>query len=554
MSTVSHVLIKTNYYRDSLQLLKISDNIKHNSGILEASVIMGTKTNKDILVKLGFPANRVSQAKESDAIIAIQAQDKKSLDSALTRLHEALEGRQDKTTDNNVMKNKTGDLESALRAMPDANLALLSIPGEYVREFAFKLIDSGIHQQIFSDHVSLEDELSIKKYGVENNVLVLGPEAGTSIINGKGIGFSNLLRTGPVGIVAAAGTGLQEVSTLLDHCGIGVRHGLGVGGNDPKETIGGLMMLYSIKVLENCSDIQVIDIVSKPPSPSIQEKVIDYIRQKGKKKYVITFIGDSKLLQRKSHADKGDTKIIETNSLTSSVFAVAKQLGNRHFKNALDTIYISPKVLLKTLQKEWEKLQKYQKYIRALYTGGTFTYETQVVLNQAGLKEVYSNTPIKNSRMLPNSSTSLGNSIIDLGDEEFTKGRAHPMIDPTIRKLRLVDEGSDAAVAVILLDFVLGYGSNKDPVGAILNEINKAKRTAEKDGRYLSIIAHVCGTRQDPQDYEGSIYRLKNAGCIVLPTNCLAAVASAVISSRNKINLQEIYSKYLEIGNNYIPA
>jgi hypothetical protein len=232
------------------------------------------------------------------------------------------------------------------------------------------------------------------------------------------------------------------------------------------------------------------------------------------------------------------------------VFAVAKQLGNRHFKNALDTIYISPKVLLMTLQKEWEKLQKYQKYIRALYTGGTFTYETQVVLNHAGLKEVYSNTPIKNSRMLPNSSTSLRNSIIDLGDEEFTKGRAHPMIDPIIRKLRLVDEGSDAAVAVILLDFVLGYGSNKDPVGAILNEINKAKRTAEKDGRYLSIVAHVCGTRQDPQDYEGSVYRLKNAGCLVLPTNCLAAVASAVISLRNKINLQEIYSKYLDIGNN----
>ena len=135
------------------------------------------------------------------------------------------------------------------------------------------------------------------------------------------------------------------------------------------------------------------------------------------------------------------------------MFAVAKQLGNRHFKNALDTIYIPPKVLLKTLQKEWEKLQNYQKYIRALYTGGTFTYEAQVVLNQAGLKEVYSNTPIKGSRMLPNSSTSLRNSIIDLGDEEFTKGRAHPMIDPTIRKLRLVDEGSDAVCSSYIVRF-----------------------------------------------------------------------------------------------------
>jgi FdrA protein len=550
LSTVSQVLIKHNYYRDSLQLLRISDNIKHNAGILEASVIMGTKTNKDILVKLGFPVARVNQAKESDAIIAIRAQDKKSLDYAMTKLNEVLEGKQDKATANKMIKNRTGDLNSALKAMPDVNLALISIPGEYVRDLAFKLIDAGIHQQIFSNHVSLEDELIIKKHAAENNVLVLGPEAGTSIINSKGIGFSNSIQMGPVGIVAAAGTGLQEVSTLLDHCGIGVKHGLGVGGNDPKEMIGGLMMLNSIKVLENTNDIQVIDIVSKPPSPSVQDKVIDYIVQKGKKKYVITFIGGSESKGKKSHVDK--RKIIQTNSLASSVLAVAKQLGNSQFKNALDNIFIRPEVLAKALQKEWKKLQKDQKYIRALYTGGTFTYETQVVLSGAGLKDIYSNTPITNAMSLPDPSTSLKNSVIDLGEEEFTRGRAHPMIDPTIRKLRLIDEASDLGVAVIILDFVLGYGSNQDPVGAIVDEINEVKMTAEKDGRYLSIVTHVCGTRKDLQDYEGSINRLKNSGCIVLPTNCLAAVASAIISSRNKINLEKIYSSYLEIGNNYI--
>jgi FdrA protein len=548
VSTVSHVLIKTNYYRDSLQLLKISDIVKHHSGILEASVMMGTKTNKAVLVRLGFPATKVIRAKDSDVIIAIQAQDRKSLDSALTNLDDALGGQQEIVIDKNV-KNRHGDLESALRVMPDANLALVSVPGEHVRDLAFELIDAGIHQHIFSDHVPLQDELAIKKHGIKKRLFVLGPEAGTSIVNGKGIGFSNSLQTGPVGIVAAAGTGLQEVSTLLDHCEIGVEHGLGVGANDPKETIGGIMMLYSLRVLETCSDIQVIDIVSKPPSPVVKEKVLDYIRKEGKKKYVVTFIGDSKSTRKKSRKDKRGTKIIEARSLTSSVLAVAKQLGNRHFKDALDVIYVSPEVLLKTLKKEWEKLRKSQKYIRALYTGGTFTYETQVVLNQAGLDEIYSNTPTRNSRGLPDPSKSLKNSIIDLGDGEFTKGRAHPMIDPTIRKLRLLNEASDDLVAVILLDFVLGYGSNQDPVGALINEIKDAKRIAQRNGRYLSIIAHVCGTRNDFQDFDGSVYRLKNSGCVVLPTNCLAAVASAIISSRNKVNLQDVYSRYLAIGN-----
>lgn len=538
-----YVQVRQNFYRDSLQLLKISDKIKRQSGIHEAAVVMGTRTNKQILSKLGFPQDKIKQAKESDSIIAIKAQDKKSLDSVLTRLDNLLEGT-DRIISGTEKTGQTLDLNSALISMHDANLALISVPGEYVKDLSLRLIDANIHQQIFSDHVPISDELVIKKHASDNGILILGPGSGTSIINGKGVGFSNIIRNGPVGIVAAAGTGLQEVSTLLDRSEIGVKHGLGVGGNDPKDEIGGIMIIESIKALEACKDIRIIDIVSKPPSSQVKEKITEYILSKGKKNYVLTFIGTAKMTNYHVKA----RKVMEVNTLTSSVLAVAKQSGADNFRKTIQEIYIPSMTLRKRLEKEWLKLHKSQKYLRALLTGGTFTYEAQVILNGIPLRDIYSNVPIVGSRVLPNTSKSYMNSVIDLGEEEFTEGRAHPMIDPTIRKLRLLDESMDSKVAVIMLDFVLGYGSNSDPVGAIINEIRNTKTNAERQGRYLSIVAYVCGTKRDPQNYESSMQLLKRSGVIVMPTNAFATIASATIASRGRIDLEQIYAKYIDLG------
>ena len=538
-----YVQVRQNFYRDSLQLLKISDKIKRQSGIHEAAVVMGTRTNKQILSKLGFPQAKIKQAKESDSIIAIKAQDKKSLDSVLTRLDDLLEGT-DRIMSGIENTGQTLDLNSALISMHDVNLALISVPGEYVKDLSLRLIDAGIHQQIFSDHVPISDELVIKKHASDNGILILGPGSGTSIINGKGVGFSNIIRNGPVAIVAAAGTGLQEVSTLLDRSEIGVKHGLGVGGNDPKDEIGGIMIIESIKALEACNDIRIIVIVSKPPSSQVKEKITEYILSKGKKNYVLTFIGTAKMTNYHVKA----RKVLEVNTLTSSVLAVAKQSGVDNFRKTIEEIYIPSMTLSKRLEKEWLELHKSQKYLRALLTGGTFTYEAQVILNGIPIRDIYSNVPIDGSRVLPNTSKSYMNSVIDLGEEEFTEGRAHPMIDPTIRKLRLLDESMDSKVAVIMLDFVLGYGSNSDPVGAIINEIRNAKTNAERQGRYLSIVAYVCGTKRDPQNYEFSMQLLKRSGVIVMPTNAFATIASATIASRGRIDLEQIYAKYIDLG------
>src|SRR5918997_2553347 len=493
---VSHVVIKPNFYRDSLQLMKISEKLRQSSGVSEASIVMATETNRGVLIRLGFSPSLIEQANESDMIIAVRAKDQRSIDLASEQIGKLFDSTDEKGGEGRLDsrdREKTTDIDLALKKMPDTNLVLLSIPGEYVRDISYKLIDQGIHQQIFSDHVPVEDERKIKKHAVAKGVLILGPGAGTSIINGKGIGFSNTISVGPVGIVAAAGTGLQEVACLLDQCGIGVKHGLGVGGNDPKDKIGGIMMLECMKILEKDDDIKVIAIVSKPPSPSVEQKIVEYVIGNSTKKYVLAFIGGQlaaaagkrqQKQQQESHSENfhsetrssvntfssadttattadRHTGIVKVNSLASCVLAIANALGNQQLQKAISQLYIQPEGLVNLLQGEWSKLQSNQKYIRALYTGGTFTYEAQVILRDIiDIGQMHSNAPIEQIRKLQDSFKSEKHSIIDLGEEEFTKGRPHPMIDPTIRKLRILEEVKDPEVGVILLDFVLGYGSH----------------------------------------------------------------------------------------------
>jgi FdrA protein len=570
---VSHVMIKPNFYRDSLQLMKISEKLRQSSGVSEASIVMATETNKGVLIRLGFSPSLIEQANESDMIIAIKAKDQQSIDLVAEQIGKLFESPEENRLDSRD-EEKTTDIDMALRKMPRTNLVLLSIPGEYVKDISYKLIEQGIHQQIFSDHVPVEDELKIKKQAATKGVLILGPAAGTSIINGRGIGFSNTISVGPVGIVAAAGTGLQEVACLLDQCGIGVKHGLGVGGNDPKDKVGGIMMLECMKILEKDDDIKVIAIISKPPSPSVEQKIIEYVIGNGTKKYVLAFIGGQLTAAAEkrresrtesfpsqtsfSSANTTNSKqtttadrhagIVKVNSLASCVLAIANALGNHQLQKANSHLYVSSERLVSLLQREWSELQSKQKFIRGLYTGGTFTYEAQVILRDIiDIGQIYSNAPIEQIKRLQDSFKSEKHTIIDLGEEEFTQGRPHPMIDPTIRKFRILEEAKDPEVGVILLDFVLGYGSNPDPVGAVIDELQLAKEIAHKQGHYLPVITHVCGTKNDIQGYERSISKLRSVGCVVMPTNALAVIASALVAQRGQIELGDIYSSFIEL-------
>ncbi|MEM0060748.1 MAG: hypothetical protein QW726_02305 [Fervidicoccaceae archaeon] len=535
---VSGVIVEKNLMRDSLQLMKISEELKKLSGVLEAIVAMGTETNKEIAKQLGLLLPEVEKAGDSDLFIAIAAKDNASLDNALAKARELLSA----PVSGGEMEYL--DLESAISALPDANLAIVSVPGEYARDVTMKLLERGIHVHLFSDHVPEEHEVELKKYAYERGLLVLGPGAGTSIINGKAIAFANAVRRGPIGIIAAAGTGLQEVSSLIHNMGLGISHGLGVGGGDVKNYVGGLMTKLSLLYLEKDPSTKIITIVSKPPQQETLDSILNFAAENTKKPIVLGFMGKVDMRIPEGMGER----VSVARTLHATALEAVRLVSQSTYEQIWEKYTIPFGKLRDSLKPHYEKLKSSQKYIRALYTGGTLTSEALMIFDLLGI-EIYSNAPLKGQRKLEDPFKSVGNTVVDLGEEEFTAGRAHPMIDPTIRRIRLIDEAKDPEVAVILMDFVLGYGSHPDPAGAHLDAIREAKRIAERDGRHLIIIGYVLGVKEDPQGFEEQVRKLESEGVLVYPTNAISALAAATAALRGNLDskkLDVLYEEYLK--------
>ena len=405
--------------------------------------------------------------------------------------------------------------------MPGANIAIVSVPGEYAKLEVSKAIERGMHTFLFSDNLSIEEEIELKERAREKGLLVMGPGCGTSIINGIGLGFSNIVDKGPIGVIAAAGTGLQEVTTLVSNLGSGITHGIGVGGRDLSEEVGGITTLEAIKLLSSDKSTGVLLLVSKPPSNSVAERIRETVRETGKPT-VLCFLG--------SNLKSNDANIYFESTLEkASVRAV--QLAQKNNKKPRIN---SGNKWKKLAQKSLRSLDSKQRYIRGLYSGGTLCYEAQQVLEPI-LGNVYSNAPLDKKYKLKDSNKSEGNSLIDLGEEEFTVGRPHPMIDANLRSQRLLQEASKANVAVILFDVVLGYVASPDPAGDLLPAIKEAKKAAKKKGRNLVFVSHVCGTDNDPQGLKDQEDKLKDEGVLVFPTNALASRVAGMITARGEI-------------------
>ena len=536
MSKVSNI-VKKNFHRDSVQLLHLSEEAKKIEGIKDAAVVMGTTTNKEILEKLSLLTDEGRAASESDMILAVMADTQSIIDSTMKQIEEmvlkppAAKGRSFYSVD------------AALQAVPDANLAVVSIPGEHAREVVLKLLDKGLSVHLFSDHVPPDHELELKQYARERGLLVMGPGAGTSIIGGKAIAFANAVKRGKISVVAAAGTGLQEVTVLLSEAGLGVSEALGTGGGDVKAKIGGITTLQSIEALEQDPATSTVLVVSKPPDADVKKGILDHIANKTKKQYVTCFVGPESYAVPASARGR----IKATKTLHAAVLEAVRAVEPDRHAEIAKQFSISQSELTALAGKISKGLGEKQRYVRGLYTGGTFAYETLVILGRM-IGDVYSNARIDPKLKLADSYKSEKDSIVDLGEEEFTVGRAHPMIDPTIRKMRLVEEAKDPGVAVIIMDVMLGYGSHSDPAGAMLSAVADAKKIAERDGRVLPILAHVCGTEQDPQPLSQQIKKLRNAGIEVFPTNALMAIAGALISRKGKISssiMEDVYGTFL---------
>jgi succinyl-CoA synthetase alpha subunit len=359
---------------------------------------------------------------------------------------------------------------------------------------------------LFSNNVPLKKEVELKKYALENDLLLMGPDCGTAIINGVPLAFANVVKRGNIGVVASSGTGLQEVTTLISNGGGGISQAIGTGGRDVKKEVGGMMFITAMKVLAKDENTNAILLVSKPPHPSVLQKIGHEVK-KIKKPVVAVFLGADPDHVRSfgitpaSDLEAGAKTMLECAGIEST------------FSPPMDTEKIAGELA--------GKLNYNQKYLRALFTGGTFCSETQIILKD--LNDVFSNVPIGDSSPLADVWKSEKHTVIDLGEDVFTLGKPHPMIDFSTRNKRIIKEVKDRETAVILLDLVLGYGANMNPFPEIIPVIKEAKQLAKAYDRHLPIVCSVTGTDEDPQNKRSVVKALKDAGVIVCQSNAEAS-------------------------------
>jgi len=499
------IAIKKNRYFDSVFLMGVARRMSEKPGIDNAAALMGSPANKGILVKMGFAEESLSPAGPNDLIIALQGEEDAvreviaDLEEWLTRPRSGLTGAM------------AISIEDALSLQPKSNIVVISVPGEYAAREAHAAIDRGINVFLFSDHVPVEDEIALKRKASEAGLIVMGPDCGTAIIGGTGIGFANSVRRGPIGVVASSGTGLQEFACLVHRAGSGISHGIGTGSRDLSDEVGGISTLTAMDALEGDPETKVIAVISKPPGEGTLRRITERLSRCGKP-VVACFLGLSPDLRLESDR-------FEICSTLDGVAASALRLAGEGSGG-----WPSPSAdQLKTLLHDQGRgMSPEQKYIRGLFAGGTFCYQSQQVMRDAGII-VYSNAPLDGMRAIEGQDASIENTLIDMGADEFTVGRPHPMIDATQRVRRIQAEARDPEVAVLLLDVILGYNAAIDPAGDLADAIRTAKRTATDAGRYLSVVVSVCGTADDPQGLENQEEILREAGAIVFASNLQAS-------------------------------
>jgi FdrA protein len=508
-------LVKKGVYRDSITLLRLSKEVGNVAGVQSAAVVMGTPLNKRVLKDMGFGGPETLQAATDDLIIAIEAKDSGSIDAALAETEKLLSNQQVPAG----AKPASLDLQGALSADPDANLAVISVPGAYAKREAMKAIRAGLNVFLFSSNVSRPDELELKSLAREKQLLMMGPDCGTSIINNKVLGFGNAVRPGGIGIVSASGTGLQEVSCALHALGLGISQAIGTGGGDLSDEVGGITTLQALELLSKDSDTKVIVLISKPPGRKTMAKVLAFAK-KVRKPMVINFLGvDLAEMQTSRH--------VAAKTLDEAAMKAAELSGTK-VKAPSWTGPLSTRA-----HEEASHLSSSQRYVRGLFSGGTLCYEAQILLASA-VGGVYSNAPFDKKLKIDGTEKSKQNCCIDMGADEFVVGRAHPMIDFTLRKMRILQEAKDPETAVILIDVVLGIGSNPDPAGELVPAIREAKRISQANGGHLTVVAALVGTDGDFQGLSKQTRALEDVGVVVCRSSAEAATMAGLVTSARR--------------------
>lgn len=473
-------------YIDSVLLMQITRELEQEKGVNEAAVMTATSENLEIFESIGFTPPK--NIESSSILIAVNADDEKT---ATNTVEEALEMLDRKTESSDVENYDMDDLESLIEEN-DFPLLYISTPGKYVEDIAKKGLEAGINLHIFSSNVPIETELELKKMAHEKNLLVLGPDAGTTIIQGQGIGFANVIRSGSIGIAGSSGTGIQELTVLLDKGGLGISAALGVGTNDFTEKVNAIMTKQGLKLLKDSS---MIIIVAKKPNPKVMKDVVKLLSDRPS---AFVALGDNETYT------EGETFV--TGYLDDAVNYILEKAGKKPL--------IKPKVNM-------DFDLKSRKYVRGMFVGGSLCYQAQAILKKNGI-DIYSNAPLDKEHLV-NDNWDDHNACIDTGSEEYVQGRPHPMIDPRKRNEMILEECKKNDVAVVLFDIMLGYGSAMDPLDGL--EIIP-------DGPIL--VASITGTTRDPQDYEKVERGLKKLGVKVFTSAQQAAEFAAKVLEEMK--------------------
>ncbi|MGQ0668439.1 MAG: protein FdrA [Actinomycetota bacterium] len=500
------VRLRPETYEDSVQLMKATRAMQGQPGVDWAAALMGTPANVEVLAGEAFDDPALATAGANDLVLAVRAASREVADKAMSAGDGALSASAPSAA--RAAERRPRSLEEAGAQLPGANVALVSVPGAYASLEAHKALSAGLHVLLFSDNVPLADEVELKSRAAGRGLLLMGPGAGTALLGGIGLGFANAVRRGSLGVVAAAGTGAQEVTTLVDRWGAGIRHAIGIGGRDLSEAVGGRMARVALRALCEDPQVEAVLLVSKPPSPAVAASLLEEL---GGKPTVAALIG----LEEEITVPQG-VRVARTLEEAASLSIEA--LGLFHPDPA--------EGLREVVARAATGLAPGRSAIRGLFSGGTLCYESMAVLAPR-LGPVHSNVPLRGRWSLP--APAGAHVCLDLGEEEYTRGRPHPMIDPEARSEMILKQAADQDTAVILIDVVLGFGAHPDPASVLAPVCTEVG--SRPDGPV--VVAYVLGTEADPQDLSGQRRRLEEAGCLLAPTGARSALMAAAIASRN---------------------
>ena len=488
----NRLIVRRDTYYDSVTLMLASRDAEEVDGVSLAAAVIATPVNVTLLEAQGFDLTAVNTG-PNDLVIAVRA-DGESAAAAAERAIEARLAPGGAAASGREREIPPRSFRSATRGNSEVSLAFVSVPGRFATVEVGDALAAGLDVFCFSDGMSLEDEAALKRDAIDRGLLLMGADCGTAIIDGVGLGFANAVRPGPVGIVGASGTGVQEVSCLLDSAGVGVSQAIGVGGRDLSRVVGGATTVRALELLAGDDTTEVVVVISKPPDAEVAARVVEAAGRAGKP-VVVGFLGPGE------STGEEPPNVTLVGSLEAASVHAAHLIGQS----------IDPAVALPE--------KRTPGFVRGLFCGGSLCYEVMLVVAAAG-RSIASNVPLDPGGRIEDVEASFGDTFIDFGEDELTEGRAHPMIDPSLRNERLRREAEDPEVGAIVLDVVPGRSAHEDPAKDLGRVISEALRQRRND---LTVAVSLCGAAGDSQGVDAQMRRLVDAGAVVTRNSAQAA-------------------------------